>query len=210
MRSGMAKNLREHLKEHYFSESLATAQLTELHDLLRNDDTLDRSFKNQKVRLRFYVRMCSVAAILALAAIPFSYELGKHVGQSSVELPDAARREDGGRAIPNPVSVQLVAIKLHADWCNRCPLIAPIFDRIEREYGTRPVLFITLDLTDDVQRRQSEQLADALGVRWLLDREHRTGIIVLVDRTAKEILAVASEPDDWPLLASAIGDHLPD
>ncbi len=210
MRTGMKKDLREHIREHYLSESLSAEQLTELHDLLCSDTPLERLPRSQKARLPFYVRMFAVAAMLALAAIPFSYELGKQVGKSSAELPDAVRRDDGARVIQNPVSVQLVAIKLHADWCNRCPLIAPIFDRIEREYGTKPVLFITLDLTDDARRRQSEQLADALGVRWLLDREHRTGIIALVDRTAKQILAVASEPDDWPLLASAIGDNLPD
>lgn len=203
----MEKELREHIREHYLSESLSAAQLTELEDVLRGDRPMEHSPKSPNARLPFY--LLAVAAMLALAAIPFSYELGKQVGKSSVELPVAVRREDGSREIQNPVSVQLIAIKLHADWCNRCPLVAPIFDRIEREYGTKPVLFITLDLTNDVRRRQSEQLADALGVRWLLDQEHRTGIIALVDRTAKKILAIASEPDDGPLLASAIGDNLP-
>lgn len=210
MKPSMSRGLREYLKEHYLSESLATERLNELHDVLRGDGIPQRSIKSREVRLRFYVRVAAVAASLALVAIPLSYELGKRVGESSAELRASGRREDVNRVIPDQPAVRLVAIKMHADWCNRCPMIAPIFDRIERDYGARAVLFVTLDVTDDVRRRQSEQLAEALGIRWILNRELPTGIIALVDRAKQEILAIASEPDDGPLLALAIRDRLPD
>ena len=210
MRPGMSKRLQEHLQEHYLSESLTTERLDELHDLLRGGTIPNRSIKSREVRLRIYVGVCAAAAIIALVAIPLSYELGKRAGVSSAALQASDRREDRNRVISDHPAVRLVAIKMYADWCGRCPLIAPIFDRVERDYGAKAVLFVTLDVTDDVRRRQSEQLAEALGIRWMLDRERRTGIIALVDRAKQEILAVASEPDDGPILALAISDRLPD
>ena len=71
----MSKRLPEHLKEHYLSESLETERLNELHNLLRGDTIPKRSIKSRELRLRFYVGVCAVAAIIALVAIPLSYEL---------------------------------------------------------------------------------------------------------------------------------------
>ena len=210
MKSEMEKNLQEHIREHYLSVSLSAKQLEELSDHLYCDRSLEQSYTSHNTRLQFYMRVLAVAALLAIAALPWSYHLGIQVGQSEVRLHKASQPESGAREIKNPVSTQLVAIKLHADWCNRCPLIAPGFKRMTREFGTKPILFITLDLTNDDRRLQSERIADALGIKWLLDQEHRTGIVVLVDRKTKQTLAVVTGPNEWPLLASAIGANLPD
>ncbi len=206
----MSKGLRQHIKDHYASESLAPATLEKLCRLSDGDDPSQQSTTGRNRRVRLFAAMCASAAIVALLAIPLSYQLGKSAGQPQVNPANRPRQEFGAQVNPQHVTAQLVAVRLHADWCNRCPQIVPIFERVHREYGMKPVLLVTLDLTDDVHRRQAEQLADAIGIMWVLDQGLKTGTIALVDREAKEILAVLTDPADWPSLASAFGKNLPD
>ena len=206
----MCKGLRQHIKDHYASESLAPATLEKLYKRLDGDSPSQQSTTGRDRRVRVFAAMCASAAIVALLAIPLSYQLGKSAGQPQVKPASRPRQESGEQVNPPHVTAQLVAVRLHADWCNRCPQIVPVFERVHREYGMKPVLLVTLDLTDDVHRRQAEQLADAIGIMWVLDQGFNTGTIALVDREAKEILAVLTDPADWPLLASAFGKNLPD
>ncbi len=206
----MSKGLRQHLKDHYASESLAPATLGKLCGLLDADGPSRQVSTGRNRRIRLFAAMGASAAIVALLTIPLSYQLGKSAGQPQVNPTDRPRHEFDGQANPHSVTAQLVAVRLHADWCNRCPQIAPVFERVHREYGMKPVLLVTLDLTDDVHRRQAEQLADAIGISWVLERGLHTGTIALVDREAEDILAVLTDPADWPSLASAFGESFPD
>ncbi len=94
---------------------------------------------------------------------------------------------DGGVSRPNPPS--LVAVQIHADWCSRSPAVAPIFADLLTQYGNEPVLFVTLDITDDVRRGQAELLAESLGIPQAFDQPFESGMIKLIDRESNTLLA---------------------
>ncbi len=102
---------------------------------------------------------------------------------------------DGGISRPNPQVVvaaatpSLVAVQIHADWCARSPAVAPIFADLLTQYGNESVLFVTLDITDDVRREQAERLADNLGIQQAFDQPFESGMIKLIDRESNALLA---------------------
>ena len=83
----------------------------------------------------------------------------------------------------------LVAVQIHADWCARSPVVAPIFADLLTQYGNEPVLFVTLDITDDVRRGQAELLAASLGIPQAFDKPFESGMIKLIDRNNNALLA---------------------
>ena len=95
---------------------------------------------------------------------------------------------NGFRARSN-VTPSLVAVQIHADWCARSPEVAPIFTDLLTEYGNEPVLFVTLDITDDVRRGKAEVLAESLGVPQAFDQPFESGMIKLIDRRKETLLA---------------------
>jgi len=100
---------------------------------------------------------------------------------------------DGGVSRPNTQVVastpSLVAVRIHADWCSRSPAVAPIFADLLTQYGNEPVLFVTLDITDDVRRGQAELLAESLGIPQAFDQPFESGMIKLIDRESNTLLA---------------------
>ena len=91
---------------------------------------------------------------------------------------------------------RLVAVNFRADWCTACPKMAPVYDRLVECYREQSVLFVVFDLTNDGTRKQSELLASSLGIDWLCGESIRTGMIKLVDRQDRRVLASATEPDE--------------
>jgi len=96
---------------------------------------------------------------------------------------------DGGVSRPNTQAPSLVAVQIHADWCARSPAVAPIFAELLTQYGNEPVLFVTLDITDDVRRGQAELLAESLGIPQAFDQPFESGMIKLIDRESNALLA---------------------
>lgn len=96
-----------------------------------------------------------------------------------------------GRA-PSPTgpgTPKLVAVQIHADWCARSPEVAPIFTDLLTQYGNEPVLFVTLDITDDVRREQAKLLSATLGIPQAFDEPFQSGMIKLIDRESHRTLA---------------------
>ncbi len=82
-----------------------------------------------------------------------------------------------------------IAVKFHADWCGYCKAMGNVFEEMQAKFDTLPVLYITLDQTREFDRRQSQYLAQALGLEkvWA---EHggKTGFILLVDGRSREVI----------------------
>ena len=57
----------------------------------------------------------------------------------------------GSAAVAPEDEPTLVAVQIHADWCPRSPEVAPIFAELLSQYGHEPILFVSLDITDDVR-----------------------------------------------------------
>ena len=116
-----------------------------------------------------------------------------------------------GSELPN-----LVAVRFHADWCPRCPMIASIYGDLSQRYRDQPVLFVTLDVTNGVTRRQSWERAQAAGIGWVYpdtkpyraSGSYETGMIQLVDRRRGEVLAVVTGDEHLPRMEGVLAEAL--
>lgn len=78
----------------------------------------------------------------------------------------------------------VVAALFYADWCGSCKTLEPKVDaaRSGAELDTERVLFVRLDLTDEVKSHQAGLLADSLGLGEHFDSNAgATGYLLLVD-----------------------------
>jgi len=101
-----------------------------------------------------------------------------------------------------------VAVKFHADWCARCPTIGPVFNELTEKYGTHSILFVTLDLTDETRRKQAEYLTRDLGMEWLWDESHETGVIKLISRSQRRVLTTLTDIEKTPQLERMLAEAL--
>jgi thiol-disulfide isomerase/thioredoxin len=106
---------------------------------------------------------------------------------------------------PSAQGPEVIALKFHADWCGSCKAMGPIFTDLANKYDTQPVLFLTLDQTSEADRRQSRYLAAALGGEAIW-REHggKTGFVLLVDASTREVLAKLTKDDDIKAMGTAL------
>ena len=86
---------------------------------------------------------------------------------------------------------QLIAVYAYADWCPNCKALTPIAAEARKVGGfdQKPILFVTLDLTDSNRIQQSILHASALGIGAFLQAQgSATGYIAVLDaRTKKEV-----------------------
>lgn len=84
---------------------------------------------------------------------------------------------------------EIIAIKFHADWCGYCKAMGPVFEELQAKYDQQPVLFVVFDQTREFNRRQSQYLADAMGLEdvWT---EHggKTGFVLLIDAETNKVI----------------------
>ncbi len=151
------------VEEYYAASSLSQAKL-------------QRLMNKRPSRERWYWMACgALASAAALVVLTFTFGY------------------DGGVSRPNTQVVastpSLVTVQIHADWCSRSPAVAPIFADLLTQYGNEPVLFVTLDITDDVRRGQAELLAESLGIPQAFDQPFESGMIKLIDRESNALLA---------------------
>ena len=141
------------------------------------------------------VSLALAAGCLSVVLLGLSWPRAQAISPASGQ-PNAGTR---------PESADLVAIRLRADWCRNCVG----FDKSAPELlkGTRdlPVLHVTLDLTDEHTRRQSEFLVAALGLDELwTGLNKRVGTIVLVDSSTRSTVETISCTEDGTKIAGRI------
>ena len=121
------------------------------------------------------------AAALALLAVIVSL-------LAAAAMTDRARAED--KAPARVAMPSVIAVKFHADWCGSCKAMGPVFEDLTNKFDGKPILFITLNMTNTTTRHQAEYLAAALGQENHWARlKSKTGIILLVDGFHKSELA---------------------
>ena len=87
--------------------------------------------------------------------------------------------------------------------------MTPVFDEMREKYGNQPVVFLTLDLTDENTKRQSKYHAAALGIDWVYEEPFESGMIKLLDRRRQKVLAVLIDGDQRPIFDGALAQALP-
>lgn len=82
---------------------------------------------------------------------------------------------------------ELIAVKFHADWCGKCQAMKPAHKSVRQAYAEKPVLFVTLDLTEPADVHQAEYLMAELNMgRIWSDIGRKTGFVILVDAESRE------------------------
>jgi thiol-disulfide isomerase/thioredoxin len=90
-------------------------------------------------------------------------------------------------ARPLPTA-KIMAVYVTADWCPNCKILGPALQQAINDGGLlqKPVLFVTLNLTDKPHIRQAIFMAQALGIGpWLQSQGSATGYVAVIDSKTK-------------------------
>lgn len=113
------------------------------------------------------------------------------------------------REAPTIAVTRLVVLRQHADWCPRCPTIAPIFDELAEKFHDEPILFVTLNITTPETRTAAREMIQSLGVQDYIGKKLEPGVIRLVDRDAKSVVAEVRAYNELPAMTDALAHALP-
>jgi thiol-disulfide isomerase/thioredoxin len=83
-------------------------------------------------------------------------------------------------------------VLLYADWCGSCKALDPKITqaREEAKLDTKDVLFVTLDLTDEITKHQAAMMAATLGITDIYEANAgKTGFMLLLDADSGQKLA---------------------
>lgn len=106
---------------------------------------------------------------------------------------------------PDARSPDLIALKLHADWCGSCKSMGDIFIDLTNKFDGEPVLFIKLDKTNKSNALQSEFLLAELGLGKLWNEYgKKTGMILLIDSRTGKVSKTLTADMDFKQMAGAI------
>ncbi len=111
-------------------------------------------------------------------------------------------------AASGPAAPELVAVKFHADWCGSCKKMGNVFEDLRNKYDGRPILFVTLDLTNGTTRSQAEYMASALGFGKVFAENQGTGFILLLDGSSRQQLAKLTADQDIKAMGKVILEQL--
>ena len=120
----------------------------------------------------------------------------------------AAGGSGGGDGVVLPASVPgLMMVNFHHDQCPVARTVTPEFHQMAARYQGKPILFVTLDLTDWVE---AKELAQYLGLNFLFEHPEsiRTGMVDLVDTKRHEVLASSVGVTELPRVEVAVEQRI--
>ncbi len=208
------ENLREQLANFYAGKSLRPEAAGRLEALARADFAGTQRAAGLRGPKHWSRTSMGVAACAAIVLLSVSHYAVYQAGHTRVAAVDSVAPGGIKGAKPLPAAEatglpRIVAVKFHADWCRRSPVVAPIFDELTEKYGNQPVIFVTLDITSDATREQARMLASSLGIDWVYEKPYVSGVIKLIDREQGTVLATLTETQQQPLLEGALVRALP-
>ncbi len=206
------KYLEEHLQDYYQGQSLSGKELKRLTMMARTSSP-GKEYSMAQLLMAWWPRTLAgfvAGAFVALIGV-------------SIFLQQTEDGPQGFPSLPNDIHSQqvlntsldatpgIVAVQIHADWCRRSPLVASHFKELTSKYGNQPILFVTLDITDETKRKQARLLAKNLGIEHVFDKPFESGMIKLLNRKQPDVLMVFTEEEQRPgmeiLLAQALDLH---
>ena len=106
---------------------------------------------------------------------------------------------------PAPQSPELIAIKFHADWCGSCKAMTPTLADLKNKLDGEPVLFLTLDLTNQTTTTQAQLLASVLGISDVYKKNApKTGFVILLDAKTKKQVGKLTKKHSLKQMTAAI------
>ncbi|GHB89719.1 TlpA family protein disulfide reductase [Cerasicoccus arenae] len=111
----------------------------------------------------------------------------------------AGKVELGSAAEP-----QLYLVKIDASWCGACKALKEPLAELKTELADQPVLFVTLDFTDDNAIKQTTLHVDALKIRSAVDANTATGNVLLLNARNGELIAVLTRNESVAEMKEAV------
>ncbi len=209
----MSKSLREHLKAHYgglsLSEDVLAGMIQEAGSAAPRSVASVPAEPAPALRLAPWIRVAAAACVgLLVTGVVYQQSrivrLNRNLASTQAELSEAraALLASGDRvaaAVP-----RLVAVCTTAEGCPRTSIIEPVYQHLAAQFGNEPVLFISLDISDENACTQARKLASSLGIDCLAAEPFQSGVIRLVDRQRNTVLASCFREDQEPQIESAI------
>ncbi len=108
-------------------------------------------------------------------------------------------------------SPKLYVVKIHAKWCGSCKALKPKLAEVKKALHQKPVLFIKLDVSDEMHAEQSRLLAAGLGIeKQFKDKSGAagTGAVLIIDPESREIVGELSNDNSVAEMIEAIEGKL--
>lgn len=112
------------------------------------------------------------------------------VGLLALMTGNPARAEHATPPTVDGDAPTLIAVWVTADWCNVCSKLKPEYKDLLRNTTELPVLFVKLDMTDDVSKRQAKLLAGALKLDDVWSGiSRKVGAIIFVNAQTRKMIS---------------------
>jgi thiol-disulfide isomerase/thioredoxin len=83
-----------------------------------------------------------------------------------------------------------VVVDVFATWCPGCQNIAPTLSQLKQQYSGK-VNFVVLDVTDKAKLKQTEAMAQRLGLgKFFAANKSKTSTVAIIDPASGDILAL--------------------
>lgn len=97
-------------------------------------------------------------------------------------------------------NARLIVLRNSAQWCSTCNSAKKAYIEVKKQFGTKPILFVTLDRTDDISSRQAAYLLKALGIDKALVSKN-AGTFVIIDTLMKKTISIGQlSPNAAPMV----------
>ncbi len=201
------RSFRQHMADAYAEAALPAERVERLQRLAELTAPAHHAGRPAPGRWR-RATWSALAACAAASVIGNVYLLstGRPSVPQVVDKSQTLRPTPPGSAMLSP---NLVVARVHADWCQPSLDLAPFYMDLGEEYRNQPVIFVTLDITDDRSREAALRIASTLGIDIVTRAPFESGVIKLVDRSAGKILAEVSDHEQMPAMELALAMALP-
>ncbi len=88
-----------------------------------------------------------------------------------------------------PAQPKVVGLMFYSDTCASCKILDPKIQTVKKDYVAKPILFATLDHSNEGSKNQAALLADSLGLgKVYAAQEKASGFLLLVNPKSGEII----------------------
>ena len=147
-------------------------------------------------RANFLLKICLsslvfTASILATTTASISATVAKSSITKVAQVnPSTATSNSVGVPLAKELQGKPVVVDVFATWCAGCKNIAPTLSQLKQQYSGK-VNFVVLDVTDRAKLKQTEAMAQRLGLgKFLAANKSKTSTVAIVDPATGDILAL--------------------
>ena len=207
------RTLKDHLTQHYAGESLPSNTASRLQALANTDLGRSDPVKLNRDAGGWWLRFSALAAGFAVIVsgtvlyVVLRQAPGRPIAGGTRQNQAASPLHPNGHE--GAVVPMLVAVKFQAEGCPYAAAVEPVFRELADKYGDKPIVFAKFDMTSQSTLHQSRNLACVLGIDWIYEGPHQSGMIKLVDRQRREVLATLTDREQMPEMENMLARAFP-